>query len=344
MSLDPETESPLTPLGLQLLSTEKLREELQRPARPPGDAVPAWLFLLWLTGPFLVADFLFGPVMHGMSEAMVGNSSIVKVLVGLLLATCMGMIPLQSVILSCYAVLSSETWWFRFCVLLAQLASASVAGIAGMVVAFQLDHLSFDDQAIENGIRFLCALPTVALAGQLPFWSMRWFRGWRFARLAAASVPTNEPAVDQRLSISHLFVATAVVATCLGLIRAAPLKTVDGAWVLWLLVGIFSVLAFGFSLASLVYVLLFTCIRSRLLFWCLALALPAIIGTSVSALLIYYVWLADWDRVLLELPFNTMMFSTIGLTFIVGFTAGLWLLRLHGWAIERFPARDVRSA
>lgn len=215
-----------------------------------------------------------------------------------------------------------------------------------MVVTFQLSDWQINREAVENGVRFYCILPAIVLAGQLPLWFMRVFCGWQFVRMESDVVEDSttgqQSAGSQPLSILHLLVATAAVAVCLGLIRVAPLETLEGAWVLWVLLGVFSGLSFCFSLVGLVYLLLFTRIRSRLLFWNFAAGVPALIAATVFVVLAFFVWELYWHQ-MDELGFDTMMFSTIGLTFILGLVGCLTLLRMHGWTIGPARPREVSS-
>jgi hypothetical protein len=66
-------------------------------------------------------------------------------------------------------------------------------------------------------ISFLCVLPAVSLAAQLPLWPLRTHFGWSVERLRL-DMAAGQPAP---LSILDIFSGTAVVAISLGLLRAA---------------------------------------------------------------------------------------------------------------------------
>lgn len=333
MSTDPDAESPLTSVGTQLLLPSTLREQLKQPAVVFAGEGPAWQFLLWIAVPLLLANFLLGPLGCAVGPGGI-DSDVYKVLVGTVFAICLGMIPLQFVILNCYAVFSAERWWLRLIVLLGYAIVYSGAAILGFTLLYFVFHWGINETEVDNVLEILCILPTIVLASQLPFWFLRIFLGWQFVRVVAEAddcdADCEQVAVSQPLSILHLLVATAVVATSLGLIRIAPQTT--GEEEKWTALGAISGIAFVVSLLSLIFLFLFARIRSRLLYWVLAVGVPLLIVATVWAVIAIF-WGEFFINEFENLSFATLIFSTIGLTFIVGLTNSLWLLRCHGWTI-----------
>lgn len=335
-----ETESPLTPLGLQLLSTDPLRDELHHTKQPRFPNVPGWAFLIWLMVPFMLADLLYGPLMYVMGEAARGDSLLYKIFTAVMLTACVSLIPLQGVILNCYAVFAAEVWWFRYAIWFALLVPLSASGVVGMYLLFQLIGLSIGTREYENVVRYYCMLPTIVIVGQLPLWYMRVYRRWQFVRYPQRAVASADDAAHS-LSIQNLLIATAVAAICLGLLRVSPSHTLAEEFVHWLVPGVFSVLAFVISLVCGGYLALFARIKHRWLYWGLALGTP---GITTFVIVVIFTWGMFLDEIWRDYGFGTLMLSTVGATIIGGLTGCLSLLRAHGWTIEAARTPDKRAA
>jgi hypothetical protein len=346
MSIDSEAESPLTPLGTQFVAPDSLQKQLSQPLVVFAGEAPAWQFLCWLIAPFVIVNFAIGPLSYWVEGPGSGDSNVFKIIIGTVFAVCLGTLPVQFVILNCYVVFSIERWWLRLAVLLGTALLLCVAGLAGFGVLYYFGDWTIGRQEIENGLEFPSLLPTFVLASQLPFWFMRAFFGWQLERVQTESAESdsdnNDVAAGQRLSILHLLVATAIVAASLGLIRMSP-STIDNDAERWAAIGFVSAIAFCFSLISLVLLLLFARINSRFLYWALVVGVPILFVVTGYVVLAFFIWDMYWDE-MEEINFNTLIFSTIGLTFIVGLSICLWLLRAHGWIIRSVRKKTPSGA
>jgi hypothetical protein len=331
LAMDQPSESPLTPLGLQVLQETSQRHDTNL-AYPITDVAP-WTFLIWLIGPFCAGNFLIGPLIAWFDYSVAPF--------GIGITTCaaisIGCIPLQVVVLSYYAVFSNEDWWLRLAISVGLVALCSAVGLLGMSTLVLTDRLRIGENEIEGALQFLCLVPLVAFSAQLPFWPLRIFLGWQFVPVTAKGTETVAPREPQsHFSILQLMVATATVSVVLGLLRIAPVERTDTSE-FWSSCGLFAFVAASMSLlGGIPLILCFTGLKSRWLAFGLAVGVPAAIGWSIAG------YLATWlnPGAQRQLFFVTSMITVVGLTFVLGIAASLFLLRMHSWTIGR-PAKST---
>lgn len=330
--MDQPSESPLTPLGLQLQDASDL------PAKNldyPITDVCGWTFLLWLVGPFCVSNLLFVPCVLWIDYTVGPLATGIRCC----LAASMGIIPLQMVVLSYYAVFSSEVWWLRLAIFTGVIALCAAAGLVGMSAMVLMTNWHIHENDVQNVLQFVCVVPLIAFATQLPFWPLRVYFGWQFMptnpRLGEMTIPTDRPA---QFSIQQMMAATAVVAVVLGLMRMAPLAGSEESD-FWF--GCAAMSAAGAACSLLAGIPLILCF-TRLRWWFalgLAVGVPTVIFWGGVA------YLTTWIKkpvALRDMIFDACMSTIIGLTFVLGFAASVYLLRLHSWTIGR-PTRSVES-
>ncbi len=324
--MDQISESPLTPLGLQLVG--EFAKQRDQQLVPPHRASAAWLFVLLLFGPFFLVDLSFGSI-GALNGQLARSPNVLFFGVSMVVAACMGNILVQAVSLSCYAVYSPDGAQLRVFTWLGSTTLLSVTGLLGIYLGLLIDDFPLSDRQYENAIRYFCAMPTIALAAQLPLWGIRVFFQWQFkphAEAVVEHVSTRRP-----LSIKHMLVATTLVAVCLGSLRIAPLDTLLEPSEYWLGVAVFSAIAAGASLLGGVWLVwLFARVQNRYYAWSLAIGPPLMIGMILFSI---QVWGLAWRQIYRDQLFFFAVFFMIGLSFILGIAASLRLLNVLGWEI-----------
>jgi hypothetical protein len=148
-----------------------------------------------------------------------------------------GMILAQAGLLTCGLVFARGHFGLRMLVhwfLAAVLVSLWAVGL----IASESRHVS------RVGSEFwtaLCSLPALSLGLQLPLWGARCGLGWNWDTTAARETSA------WRMSISELFIATAVVAGTLAVSRLSPDSENQ-----WVTVGLFAAGGIGASLIGVV--------------------------------------------------------------------------------------------
>lgn len=328
--MEQPSESPLSPLGLQLASelVELRDQQLDKPLRHSAP----WLCLTLLIGPFFFVDLCLGSI-GSLNGQLSRNQNLLFFCMSIVLAAWMGNIPVQAVLLSCYVVFSPDTGRLRFFIWLGATSLLSVTGLLGIRLGFAFEDLHVGDHEMENAVRFFCAMPTIALAAQLPLWPLRIFLGWQFAPLDDAA---HETPPRRQMSIQHMLLATTAVAICLGCLRLAPMGTLGSDWDYWGPVAVFAGIAAGASLLGSGLIWVFTRLQNQYIVWGLAIGMPLIIGVTVFSCL---VWGRSWQQIDGEPLLLFAVFSMIALSYIMGIAGGVRLLKTLGWTIS--PARTT---
>jgi hypothetical protein len=335
-----ETESPLTPLGQAILAGRAGWNCQPEPppdeARPPHK--PAWLLLAWLAVPFLLADLALCPVMSleiNLSSQRARNAGV------LLTAFLFGVMAWQAVLLSMYMAFSTDPWWQRLAIFIPLAIMFSAAGLLGMAGVHWSEGWEIGDEQVENGVRLFCALPLVALAGIVPFIFFRWVFDWAMIRTAPLDSGPNRIQSRRPASILNMMLLTAAIAGGFGLIRIAPIATLVEPGTLWVIVGVFAGIAAGFStLGGIPLLVLCHYVKRSVLRGVIVLVILLVSGLASLAV---YAWFTPWPEFIDNAPFNSVVFSTIVLTFLGGLSCCLMLFHYFGWTIQ--PAqRSVQSA
>jgi uncharacterized membrane protein YqjE len=330
--MDQPSESPLTPLGLQLQDASDLHS---KNLDYPITDVCGWTFLLWLMGPFCISNFMLANLIA--FEDYSGGA--LAFAVQCCRAISMGVIPLQLVVLSYYAVFSNEAWWFRLALFAGLFALCSAVGLLGLYILALMKQWPIDEWEIESALQTVCLLPLLAFSAQLPFWPLRIFFGWQFVPTSRqGSEATAQPERQSHFSILQLMVATAIVAVVLGILRMAPVELTSESD-FWTGCAVFASLAIGCSLlGGIPLMLCFTGLKSWLLAYGLTVGLPLVIGWSVTG---YLAWNLN-PSAQSAAVFAASMITFFSLTFVLGIAVSLLLLRMHSWTIGR-PTRSVES-
>lgn len=323
------SESPLTPLGQQL-AAECLAD---KPDRLPRLRMAPWTFLVYLFGPAFVANISLGSI-GSLNQTLANHYdrfSVIHFAVSALLAACLAMYAVQSVLIHCYAVFSCESGWLRAGLTSGLVAILFVAGVFGIYLGVTIDGTPWGDPEVENTIRSLLAMPVIMLAAQLPLWFLRMYFGWQLIPAEkAAAEPDAAPHRPQRLLILHMLLATTFVALALACLRVAPLSTLDSPADYWLGAAIFAALAAGTSAYTGWYLLLTRKLRRGWQVWAIIIGIPLLVGVPIFAIVVRH---ESWDEILGESLFGFSIFVMLGLSFLVGIAGGLRFLRAIGWRI-----------
>lgn len=271
-------------------------------------------YAIALFGLMLACDFAIVPLMNVFNQSDWG---------ALWVYACFGAILAQGGWLSAIAVFLRCNFWLRMAAFWAAVLLSWTSWALG---------IAFDTYVVEQYANFhafdslrLVAfmLPLIAIAIQMPLWSLRLYRGWELLRPSHLGQPA-EP-----VKILDYLVCTGMVAVAITSARLAVKPTdVDGDY--WAGCGIACSAAAGISLISVppaMWLLLRW--RNAWLGWVTLISYGAI-ATVITLIAIHYANLLIWER-----PSGMPLWAAIGMTtvFVSCGTllgAGLFSLRALG--------------
>jgi hypothetical protein len=322
-----ETESPLTPLGWAILTgrdPEGLltsHEPAHRANEAPLPARPRWVLLLWLMGPFLVLDLLFGPVMFAPDYMGIQR----PIWSFPLAAVWMGLLAAQASVLVVDVAFSPDPWWRRLAVFAPLAILYLAASLLGTAVTLWYFEPYFYDEYYLNGVRFFCGLPLVSLAGLAPLVTFRWVFGW-----ALSPADKNGSHVHRPASLLNMLLLMGAIAAGFGLMRVAPAPL--EADLMWVVAGVMSVVAGGFSLLGVIpVVVIWHYVQSGIL---RVLSLCAFLVFALGVAFVVEAWFTSWAEAIDNATWSAAMNAGAGATYLAGFAMYLHLLRRYGWTIK----------
>jgi hypothetical protein len=338
-----EAQSPLTPFGQQILSAHPARRQPSEFAAlteltERWAGTPPWLLLVWLAGPFLFVDLAVSPLMELSDNPPFMNAwetvSLVLVLI------CFGAVAVQATQLYSYVAFSSDPWWQRLAVFFPLAVVYGGAGLVGTWLVYGYRNWNLGALELENSVRFYCAVPLVALAGIVPLIFFRWVFAWSIVRTAEPEGAKVKKAAYKPASLLNMMLLTAAIAGGFGMIRIAPVATLDEPGSLWVVAGVLAVVSGGFSIFG-VLPLIVLChyVRSYALRFLIGIAV-LLIGIAAAAAI--FVSLTSWNFFLDKVVVTLGIFGGVVLTYFVGWSLHMRLLSACGWTIR--PTNYVSRA